>query len=73
MGEVQCLAVHNDFRRLGIGKQIVLACVGRARSLGICELMAITSNDEFLRECGFDYALPDQKRALFIQTSTDEP
>ena len=32
------------------------------------EPMAISASDEFLIRCGFDYSLPGQKRALFIQT-----
>jgi hypothetical protein len=30
--------------------------------------MAITAAEEFFAECGFHFALPDQKKALFIQT-----
>jgi amino-acid N-acetyltransferase len=30
--------------------------------------MAITSTDEFFRACGFDFTLPGEKKALFIQT-----
>jgi amino-acid N-acetyltransferase len=29
--------------------------------------MAISASDEFLRKLGFDYSLPEQKRALFFQ------
>jgi len=31
-------------------------------------VMAITSSDSFFQSCGFDYTLPGEKRALFIQT-----
>ncbi len=31
------------------------------------EVMAISSSDEFLREIGFDYSLPEQKKALFYE------
>ncbi|MEM6473811.1 MAG: N-acetylglutamate synthase, partial [Planctomycetota bacterium] len=27
----------------------------------------ISSSESFLQNCGFDYSLPDQKRALFFQ------
>lgn len=67
MAELQCLAVAPECQGRGIGKQLVSLCVERARSLGIMELMAITASDELFRNCGFDYSLPDQKRALFIQ------
>lgn len=68
LAEVQCLAVAEDHQRLGIGKLLVEACIQCAREHGVLELMAITASDDFLRECGFDYSLPDQKRALFINT-----
>ena len=67
LGELQCLAVHPDYQRSGIGKRLVQMCVDRARDLGVMEIMAISSSDRFLENCGFDYSLPDQKRALFRQ------
>jgi len=68
LAEVQCLAVAKGHQRLGIGKLLVEACVKCAREHNVLELMAITASDKFLKECGFDYSLPDQKRALFINT-----
>ena len=68
LAEVQCLAVAPGHQRRGIGKRLVQACVQRARENNVLELMVITSSDGFLRQCGFDYSLPDQKRALFIST-----
>jgi len=35
--------------------------------LNVMEILAISSSDRFFESCGFDYALPDQKRALFFQ------
>ena len=67
LAELQCLAVHPDFQRFGVGKRLVGMCVDRARELGVMEIMAISSSDRFLENCGFDYSLPDQKRALFQQ------
>ncbi|QEG00812.1 acetyltransferase [Stieleria maiorica] len=67
LAELQCLAVHPDFQRFGVGKRLVQMCVDRARDLGIMEIMAISSSDRFLENCGFHYSLPDQKRALFQQ------
>ena len=43
-----------------------------AREQNILEVMAITSTEEFFQRCGFDFSLPDEKKALFIQTR-DEP
>lgn len=67
LAELQSLAVHHEFRRTGIGRLLVLACVDRAQSLGVMEVLAISSSEDFLKSCGFDYALPDQKKALFCQ------
>lgn len=67
LAEVQCLAVLEAYRARGIGRELVLRCIDRARQLGVMEVMAISSSDHFLRGCGFDYSLPDQKRALFCQ------
>jgi amino-acid N-acetyltransferase len=67
LAEVQCLAVRSEYQGRGIGQELVARCVQRARELGVVEVMAISSSEEFLKRCGFDYALPDQKRALFYQ------
>jgi amino-acid N-acetyltransferase len=72
LAELVCLAVEDERQREGIGKRLVQECVARARSLNVLEIMAISASDAFLKECGFDYSLPDQKRALFHQPlSTD--
>lgn len=73
LAEVQCLAVRSEYHGRGIGKELVARCVQRARELGVVEVMAISSSDEFLKQCGFDYALPDQKRALFYQLQPRHP
>lgn len=67
LAEIQCLAVDPQFRRRGIGKELVKRCVERASERGVLELMAISNSDEMFKACGFDYSLPDQKRALFAQ------
>lgn len=67
LAELQSLAVHHDFRGTGIGRHLVRACVERARDLGVMEVLAISSSEDFLKSCGFDYSLPDQKKALFCQ------
>jgi amino-acid N-acetyltransferase len=70
LSEVQCLAVHEDFHGRGIGSELVRYCVEKAREKGVLEVMAISASDNFLRNLGFQYALPDQKRALFLQLKT---
>lgn len=67
LAELQCLAVHPDAQRHGMGRKLVAMCIDRARSLGIMEVLAISSSEDFLRSCGFDFSLPDQKKALFYQ------
>ncbi|MCO8124024.1 GNAT family N-acetyltransferase [Stieleria sp. TO1_6] len=67
LAELQCLAVHTDYQRFGVGKRLVQMCVDRAAGLGVMEIMAISSSESFLQNCGFDYSLPDQKRVLFRQ------
>ncbi|QEG39790.1 GNAT family N-acetyltransferase [Roseimaritima ulvae] len=67
MAEIQCLVVDANCRAQGIGRCLVRMSVERARDLGVMEVMAISSSEDFLRGCGFDYSLPDQKRAMFCQ------
>lgn len=67
LAEIQCLCVAPGFQRRGIGKKLVRYCVDVTRDEGILELMAISASENFLMDCGFDYSLPGQKRALFIQ------
>ena len=67
LAEIQCLAVDADFRRLGIARKLVRSCIQRAKDEKVLELMAISSSDEMFMSCGFDYSLPNQKRAFFIQ------
>ena len=67
LAEIQCLAVSPDFRRQGLAGELVKRCIERARDEKVKELMAISSSDEIFMACGFDYSLPNQKRALFIQ------
>lgn len=68
MSEIQCLAVSPHYQRQGIGTRLVNECVLRAKQEGVFEVMAITSSESLFKGCGFDYALPNQKRALFYQT-----
>jgi amino-acid N-acetyltransferase len=64
--EIRSLAVSSAAQGLGIGKQLVQACVERAKAEGIMEVMAITSADDFFLSCGFDFTLPGEKKALFL-------
>ena len=66
LAEIQGLVVADGFQHRGIGRTLVRYCIERARELNVYELMAITSSEDLFRVCGFDYALPNQKRALFL-------
>ena len=67
MSEIQCLAVSEQHQGKGIGSALVQACLEHAKQKGIVEVMAISSSDAFLQKLGFEYSLPEQKRALFYQ------
>lgn len=68
LAEIRSLAVASSARRIGIGRELVQACVDKARELRILEVMAITSSEEFFKACGFDFTLPGEKKALFFQS-----
>ena len=71
LAEVRSLVVALDYRERGVGRRLVHACVDLARRKEVLEVMAITSNEQFFQGCGFDYTLPGEKKALFIQTRDD--
>ena len=75
LAEVRSLAVRPDSQGRGTGRQLVDACIGLAQRSGVLEVMAITSEEEFFKTCGFDFTLPGEKKALFLQTrsSHDAP
>ncbi len=72
LAEIQCLAVNQLHQGKGLGGALVEHCVTLARKLGVMEVLAISSSDRFLINQGFDYALPNQKRALFLQLRSRE-
>ncbi len=68
LGEIRSLCVEPSFQSRGIGRRLTQACVELAKDRNIFELMVITSSDEFFLSCGFDFTLPGEKKALFMQT-----
>ena len=68
LAELRSLAVSSEFQGRGVGKALVQACVELARTKHVFEVMAITSSDEFFQRCGFDFTLPGEKKAVFLQT-----
>ncbi len=73
MAEVRSLAVAGEYSGQGVGKRLVEACVQRAREKEVREVIAITSSEHFFKACGFDFTLPGEKKALFIQPTATEP
>jgi len=71
LGELQCLAVDPEYQRKGIAKKLVNKCCEVATETGVKELLAISASDELFIACGFEYSLPNQKRALFFQPNQD--
>lgn len=72
LSEIRSLCVASDFQGKGIGKRLIQACVDLAVQRKVYEVMAITSTEEVFQSCGFDFILPGEKKALFLQTR-DEP
>lgn len=68
LAEIRSLAVAPEAQGYGVGKLLVQACVDLAHERGILEVMAISSKEDFFRSCGFDFTLPNLRKAFFIQT-----
>ena len=71
LAEVRSLAVSESARGCGVGRELVEACVELARQKNVLEVMAITSAEAFFQNCGFDFTLPGEKKALFLQTRSE--
>lgn len=71
LAEIRSLAVAESVRGLGVGKQLVEACVMLAKEHNIYEIMAISSSEAFFKACGFDFTLPNERKAFFMQTRDD--
>ena len=68
LAEVRALVVADSQQGKGIGQMLVQACLERARERGIMEVMAISSAEKFFLSCGFNFTLPDEKKAFFVRT-----
>jgi amino-acid N-acetyltransferase len=66
LAEIRSLAVETKYKNKGIGSALVTACLRRAKSRKIAEVMTITSSECFFQKQGFDFALPGEKKALFF-------
>jgi amino-acid N-acetyltransferase len=68
LAEIRSLCVDPAMQGKGVGKKLTQACIDLARERNIFEVMVITSSENFFRGCGFDFTLPGEKKALFLQT-----
>lgn len=68
LAELRSLAVLPEQRNNGVGRALVEACLERARAANVLEVMAISSKENFFRNCGFDFTLPGEKKAFFYTT-----
>jgi N-acetylglutamate synthase-like GNAT family acetyltransferase len=75
LSEIQCLAFDDSGGSQALGQWLVERCVARARQQSVLEVMAVVppAREEPLRACGFDFSLPNQRKALFIRTAEGEP
>jgi amino-acid N-acetyltransferase len=53
LAEIRSLAVAPEASGQGVGKALVLACVGEARRLGLRRVFALTLVPDFFERCGF--------------------
>jgi amino-acid N-acetyltransferase len=60
LAEVRSLAVHPDFKGMGLGKQMVLAVEREARDLGITRLFAWTLEAKFFEHCAYQQISLDE-------------
>ncbi len=73
LAELRSLAVSPEMQGRGVGKKLVQACVDRAHELQVLEVMAISSAEDFFLACRFDFTLPGEKKAFFLQTRDPLP
>ena len=66
MAEIRSLAVADGETHHGIGGELVEVCVAKAKKKKILEVMVISSEEEFFKKIGFNYTLPGERKALFL-------
>ncbi|MGA1790812.1 MAG: N-acetyltransferase, partial [bacterium] len=53
LAEIRSLAVHEDFRKRGIGSQLVNACLKEAGTMDVKRIFCLTYNKKFFSLLGF--------------------
>jgi len=53
LAEVKSVAVAEDSQKQGVGAQLVEACLGEAKELGIPTVFCLTYQPAFFESCGF--------------------
>ncbi len=66
LAEIRSLVVDETYRKKGIGKALVKACLQKAHELKIYEVLTITEKDVFFEKMGFSKCLGGQW-ALFMR------
>ena len=60
LAEIRAFAVSEEYKRRGIGTQIVKSLEEEARELGCSKLFALTYQPEFFKSCGYEETSKDQ-------------
>jgi N-acetylglutamate synthase-like GNAT family acetyltransferase len=68
LAEIRSLAVSPSVQGSGVGKKLVEKCLETAHQHNVFEVMAISSSEGFFKACGFDFTLPGERKAFFLQT-----
>jgi len=53
MAEIRALAIHPDYKHLGLGRKLVNFMINEARQLGIKRLYTFTLTEDFFKPLGF--------------------
>ncbi len=66
LAEIRSLVVDSSYQRKGVGSLLVQACLTKAQSLGIFEVLVITDKDQFFKGLGFKKSI-EEKRPMFLK------